>query len=74
MRPFPPEDLAELAADVLYEITDQRNLLPEVKRVRSFRRQQKQSGRRYPRQTTEYRQSLPPKTTIRFWLLPARSP
>jgi hypothetical protein len=72
-RPFPPEHLADLLADVVYEITDHRNLLPEIKRERSYAREQKQHGRRFPRQKTEYRQPLPPQTKIIFWLLKARS-
>jgi len=54
---------------VIYEITDPRHLLDEVKRERSFAREQKQPGRRFPRQKTEYKQPLPPKTKITFWPL-----
>jgi hypothetical protein len=35
-RRFPPELLVELVEDVIYEITDRRNLLPALPRVRSF--------------------------------------
>lgn len=73
-RPFPPEHLTDLLDDVIYEITDPRNLLPEVKRERSFPREQKQRGRRFPRQKTEYKQPLPPRTKITFWPLSPRSP
>jgi len=58
---------------VIYEITDHRNLLPEIKRERSYTREQKQHGRRFPRQKTEYRQPLPPRTKIIFWRLAPRS-
>jgi hypothetical protein len=58
---------------VIYEITDHRNLLPEVKRERSYTREQKQHGR-FPRQKTEYRQPLPTRTKIIFWRLTPRSP
>jgi hypothetical protein len=73
-RPFPPEHLADLVEDVIYEITDHRNLLPEVKRERTFAREQKHRGRRFPRQKTEYKQPLPPRTKITFWPLAPRSP
>jgi len=68
-RPFPPDDLADLVADVIYEITDERNLLPATPRIRSFARQQRQPGRRYPRQTDDYKKPLPPRTKIRLWVL-----
>ncbi len=68
-RRFPPCDLEDLVDGVIYEITDPRNLLPAVKRVRSFRREQRRSGRRFPRQKTPAKVPLPPRTTITFWLL-----
>jgi hypothetical protein len=73
-RRFPPELLLELVYDVIYEITDRRNLLPAVPRVRSFTREQRQPGRRYPRQTDEYKKPLPPRTKIRFWVLTSQDP
>jgi hypothetical protein len=73
-RPFPPEQLVELVHDVIYEITDRRNLLPAVPRVRSFAREQRQPGRRYPRQKDDYKRPLPPRTKIRFWVLTSRDP
>jgi hypothetical protein len=66
--------LLDLVDDVIYEITDRRNLLPEVKRIRSFTREQKQPGGRFPRQKAEYKQPLPPRTKITFWPLAPRSP
>jgi hypothetical protein len=73
-RRFPPELLLELVHDVIYEITDRRNLLPAIRRVRSFTREQRQPGRRYPRQTDEYKKPLPPRTKIRFWVLTSQDP
>jgi hypothetical protein len=73
-RRFPPELLAELVHDVIYEITDRRNLLPAERRVRSFTREQRQPGRRYPRQKAEYKKPLPPRTKIRFWVLTSQDP
>jgi hypothetical protein len=73
-RRFPPELLLELVHDVIYEITDRRNLLPAAPRVRSFTREQRQPGRRYPRQTDEYKKPLPPRTKIRFWVLTSQDP
>jgi hypothetical protein len=61
--------LVALVHDVIYEITDRRNLLPATRRVRSFTRQQRQPGRRYPRQKDNYKKPLPPRTRIRFWVL-----
>jgi hypothetical protein len=73
-RRFPPELLAELVGDVIYEITDRRNLLPAIPRARSFAREQRQPGRRYPRQKDEYKRPLPPRTKIRFWVLTSNDP
>ena len=71
-RPFPPDLLTDLVHDVIYEITDKPNLLPATPRARSFARQQRQPGRRFPRQTDEYKKPLPPRTKIRFWVLTSR--
>ena len=68
-RPSPPADLRDLVDDVIFEITHHRHLLPETPRVRSFTREQKQTGGRFPRQKDEYKQPLPPKTKIIFWRL-----
>ena len=73
-RLFPPVDLCDLVDDVLFEITHHRHLLPEIPRVRSFAREQKHAGGRFPRQTDEYKTPLPPKTKIIFWRLTTRSP
>lgn len=73
-RLFPPEQLVDLVNDVIYEITDERNLLPAVARIRSFTREQRQPGRRYRRQTDQYKKPLPPRTRIRFWLLTSHNP
>jgi hypothetical protein len=73
-RRFPPDLLVELVQDVIYEITDRRNLLPAVRRIRSFAREQRQPGRRYPRQTDEYKKPLPARTRIRFWVLTSQDP
>ena len=73
-RRFPPELLLELVHDVIYEITDPRNLLLAERRVRSFAREQRQPGRRYPRQTDDYKRPLTPRTKIRFWVLTSRDP
>jgi hypothetical protein len=71
-RLFPPEDLRDLVDDVIFEITHHRHLLPEIPRVRSFAREQKQPGGRFPRQTDDYKKPLPPKTKIIFWRLTTR--
>jgi hypothetical protein len=68
-RRFSPCDLDDLVDDVIYEITDARHLLPVTRRVRSFRREQRRSGRRFPRQKDPVKVPLPPRTTITFWLL-----
>ena len=68
-RPFPPVDPRDLVDDVIFEITHHRHLLPETPRVRSFTREQKQTGGRFPRQKDEYKQPLPLKTKIIFWRL-----
>jgi hypothetical protein len=73
-RLSPPADLAELVEDVLFEITHHRHLLSEIPRVRSFTREQKQTGGRFPRQKDEYKQPLPPKTKIIFWRLTSGLP
>jgi hypothetical protein len=62
------------SADLIYEITDRRNLLPAERRARSFTREQRQPGRRYPRQKDEYKKPLPPRRKIRFWLLTSQDP
>jgi hypothetical protein len=72
-RPFPPGDLIDLVDDVIYEITDPRNLLPAANRQNSFAREQKQPGR-FPRLKTDYRKPLPPRTIITFWPVAPRSP
>ncbi|ROO60839.1 hypothetical protein EDC02_2757 [Micromonospora sp. Llam0] len=73
-RRFPPERLVELVHDVIYEITDPRNLLPAERRPRSFAREQRQPGRRYPRQKDEYKKPLPPRTKIRLWVTTSQDP
>jgi hypothetical protein len=69
-----PSALADLVDDVIYEITHPRHLLPATRRKRSFRREQRRSGRRFPRQCDPVKKPLPPRTQIMFWLLQQRHP
>lgn len=73
-RRFPPSALSDLVGDVIYEITDPRNLLPATRRVRSFRREQRRPGRRFPKQRDPVKKPLPPRTKIILWLLGQRQP
>jgi hypothetical protein len=73
-RLFPPEDLLDLLDDVIDEITEERALLPAEPRVRSFARVQRQPGRRFPRQKEEYKQPLPPRVKIIFWVIISDDP
>ena len=68
-RLFPPDDLLDLLNDVIDEITEERALLPAEPRIRSFARRQRQPGRRFPRQDEEYKQPLPPRVKITFWII-----
>jgi len=45
---FPPDDLADLVDDVIYEITDPATCCPPSKRERTFAREQKQPERHFP--------------------------
>ena len=69
---FPPGRLGDLAADLAFEITFKRNLVPE-RPGRRYERKTKRPGGRYktarPGQTTR----LTPLTRIVFWLMPVPS-
>ncbi|TDD05561.1 hypothetical protein E1292_16955 [Nonomuraea deserti] len=69
-----PSALADLVDDVIYEITDPRHLLPETRRTHSFHREQRRSGRRFPKQRDRAKKPLPPRTKITLWLLDQRQP
>ena len=69
---FPPDRLDDLAADLAFEITFKRNLVPE-RPGRRYERKTKRPGGRYktakPGETTR----LTPLTRIVFWLMPVPS-
>ena len=66
---FSPDSLDDLAADLAFEITFARNLVPQ-RPGRRYERKTKRPGGRYktrkPGQTTR----LTPLTRIVFWLMP----
>ena len=69
---FPPDHLDDLAADLAFEITFARNLVPG-RPGRRYERKTKRPGGRYktakPGQTTR----LTPLIRIVFWLMPVPS-
>jgi hypothetical protein len=67
--PFPPDGLDDLAADLAFEITCTRNLVPE-RPGRRYRRETKRPGGRYKTRTPGQTAMLTPLTVIRFWLIP----
>ena len=66
---FPPDCLAGLAADLAFEITFARNLVP-VRPGRRYERKTKRPGGRYKTRKPGETARLTPLTRIIFWLLP----
>ena len=66
---FPPDGLALSAADLTFEITCQRNLVPE-RPGRRYERKTKRPGGRYKTRKPGETARLTPLTKIIFWLLP----
>jgi hypothetical protein len=66
---FPPDGLALSAADLAFEITCQRNLVPE-RPGRRYERKTKRPGGRYKTRKPGETARLTPLTKIIFWLLP----
>lgn len=67
--PFPPDGLGELVADLAFEITCQRNLVPQ-RPGRRYARETKRSGGRYKTRKPGQTAKLTPLTVVRFWLIP----
>ena len=68
--PFPPPELDEALADLAFEITFHRNLVPE-RPGRRYARETKRPGGRYKTRKPGRSARLTPLTTIKFWLMPA---
>ncbi len=67
---FPPDGLNDLVADLAFEITCQRNLVPE-RPGRRYKRETKRAGGRYKTRKPGQSSRLKPLTVIKFWLMPA---
>ncbi len=67
--PFPPDGLDDLVADLAFEITCKRNLVPD-RPGRRYKRETKRPGGRYKTRKPGQTARLTPLTVIRFWLLP----
>ncbi len=67
---FPPPDLDELVADLAFEITLSRNLIP-ARPDRRYKRETKRAGGRYKTRKPGEPARLTPLTVIRYWRLPA---
>ena len=67
--PFPPDGLDDLAADLAFEITFARNLVPE-RPGRRYERKTKRPGGRYKTRKPGQTARLTPLTKIVFLLLP----
>jgi hypothetical protein len=67
--PFPPQLLDDLLADLAFEITCQRNLVPQ-RPGRRYERQTKRPGGRYKTRKPGQTARLTPLTVIKFWLMP----
>jgi hypothetical protein len=66
---FPPDGLAQSTEDLAFEITCQRNLVPE-RPGRRYERKTKRPGGRYKTRKPGQTAPLTPLTTIVFWLMP----
>ena len=66
---FPSDGLAHSAEDLAFEITRQRNLVPE-RPGRRYERKAKRRGGRYKTRKPGQTARLTPVTRIIFWLLP----
>ena len=62
--------LADLSADLAFEITCQRNLVPR-RPGRRYARETKRPGGRYKTRKPGQSARLTPLTVIRFWPMPA---
>ena len=65
----PPEQLEEALADLNFEITFHRSLVPE-RPGRRYARETKRPGGRYKTRKRGQPSRLTPLTVIKFWLLP----
>jgi hypothetical protein len=66
---FPPDCLDDLAADLAFEITCARNLVP-LRPGRRYERRTKRPGGRYKTRKPGETTRLTPLTRIFFWLMP----
>ena len=66
---FPPDSLDDLAADLAFEITFARNLVP-WRPGRRYERKTKRPGGRYKTRKPGETAQLTPLTRIVFWLMP----
>ena len=68
--PFPPPELDDALADLAFEITFPRNLVPD-RPGRRYARETKRPGGRYKTRKHGQSSRLMPLTEIKFWLMPA---
>jgi hypothetical protein len=66
---FPPHELDEALADLAFEITFPRSLVPG-RPGRRYARETKRAGGRYKTRKPGQSSRLTPLTKIRFWLMP----
>ena len=66
---FPPDSLGDLAADLAFEITFKRNLVP-ARPGRRYERKTRRPGGRYKTRKPGHPARLTPLTRIVFWLMP----
>ncbi|MBV9011325.1 MAG: hypothetical protein JO272_04630 [Pseudonocardiales bacterium] len=66
---FPPPDLDELLAELTFEITLPRNLVPP-RPHRRYKRETKRAGGRYKTRTPGEPARLIPLNMIKYWQLP----
>lgn len=66
---FPPPDLDDLLADLAFEITLPRNLIPP-RPDRRYQRETKRAGGRYKTRKPGESARLTPLTVIKYWRLP----
>ena len=66
---FPPPELDQALADLAFEITFPRNLVPG-RPGRRFARETKRPGGRYKTRKPGHSSRLTPLTEVRFWPMP----
>ncbi len=66
---FPPHDLDDLVADLAFELTLPRHLVPS-RPDRRFKRETKRAGGRYKTRKPGESARLTPLTVIKYWRLP----